>query len=212
MSTNQTILVATANKGKAEEIKRIFQNTNFDVKFLFDFPEQLGNLKIVENAKSFEGNALIKAIVVGDILNMLTLADDSGLCIDALDGRPGVLSARYSDLGTDESNYLKVLEEMAEVPFAKRDCHYNCTVAIYDPQTKFVETVSGMWEAKVALEPKGNKSFGYAPIILAKDFNYQQTNAEFDPEDLIGINHRGKAFRQAINILCDYLKEEAPGK
>jgi len=80
---------------------------------------------------------------------------------------------------------------------------------VYDPQTKFVATASGIWEAKVALEPKGNKSFGYAPIILAKDFNYQKTNAEFDPEDLISINHRGKAFRKAIQILSDYLKKEA---
>lgn len=209
MSINKTILIATANRGKAEEIKRIFQDTNFDVKFLFDFPDQLKNLSIVENAKSFEGNALIKAIVAGDILNMITLADDSGLCVDALGGRPGVLSARYSDLGTDESNYLKVLKEMEEISFNKRDCHHNCTVAIYDPQTKFVDTVSGIWDAKVALEPKGDKSFGYAPIILAKDFNYQKTNAEFNSEDLISINHRGKAFRKAIQILSDYLKKEA---
>ncbi len=176
MSINKTILIATANKGKAEEIKRIFQDTNFDVKFLFDFPNQLENLSIVENAKSFEGNALIKAIVAGDILNMITLADDSGLCVDALGGRPGVLSARYSDLGTDESNYLKVLKEMEGISFNERDCHHNCTVAIYDPQTKFVDTVSGIRDAKVALEPKGDKNFGYAPIILAKDFNYQKTN------------------------------------
>ncbi|MCK9438480.1 non-canonical purine NTP pyrophosphatase [Patescibacteria group bacterium] len=207
MSVNKTILIATANKGKAEEIKKIFQDTNFDIKFLFDFSDKLENLNIFENAKSFEGNALIKAIVVGDILNMITLADDSGLCVDYLDGRPGVISARYSGLGTDEANYLKVLKEMNGVAFDKRDCHYNCTVAIYDPQTKFVDTVSGIWEAKIALEPKGNKSFGYAPIVLAKDFNYQKTNAEFDPEDLININHRGKAFRKAIEVLGDYLKK-----
>ncbi len=201
MPINEIILIATNNKGKAEEIKKIFKDTNFTVKFLFDFPDQLKNLNIVENAKSFEGNALIKAIVAGDILNMITLADDSGLCIDALDGRPGVLSARYSDLGTDEGNYLKVLEEMKEVPFDKRDCRYVCTVAIYDPRTKFVDTVTGTWEAKVALQPKGEKSFGYAPIILAKDFNCQKTNAEFAPEELININHRGKAFRKAIQVL-----------
>ena len=141
MTAKKTILIATSNKGKAEEIKVIFKDTNFDVKFLFDFADSLENLNIIENAKSFEGNALIKAIIVGDILNMITLADDSGLCVDALDGRPGVLSARYSDLGTDESNYLKVLKELEGVPFDKRDCHYNCTVAIYDPKTKFVDTL-----------------------------------------------------------------------
>jgi XTP/dITP diphosphohydrolase len=202
----QTILIATANPGKAEEIKKIFAGTGFVLKFLFDFPEQLKDLKILENAKSFEGNALIKAIIVGDVLNMITLADDSGLCVEALAGRPGVYSARYSQTGTDQGNYLKVLEEMKDIPWVRRDCYYNCTVAIYDPKTKFIDTVSGIWEAKVALEPKGDKSFGYAPIVLAKDFDYQKTNAEFDPEDLININHRGKAFRQAIKILQDYLE------
>lgn len=206
MLNSKDILIATANRGKAEEIKKIFQNTSFNPKFLFDFPDQLKNIKIVENAKSFEGNALIKAIVVGDVLNMLTIADDSGLCIDALKGRPGVLSSRYSKEGNDEENYLKVLNDMKDISFDNRGCHYDCTVAIYDPKTKFVDTTFGVWGGKIALEPKGDKSFGYAPIFLAKDFNYQKTNAEFDPKDLVAINHRGKAFGKAIKILENYLK------
>ncbi|MFA6513902.1 MAG: RdgB/HAM1 family non-canonical purine NTP pyrophosphatase [Patescibacteria group bacterium] len=196
-----TILIATANHGKAEEIKTIFKDSGFELKFLFDFPEELKNLKLVENAKSFEGNALIKAIISGDVFNMITLADDSGLCVDALDGRPGVYSARYSETGTDRDNYLKVLAEMKNVPFGQRDCHYHCAVAIYNPKTKFVDTVLGIWDGKIAIEPRGDKSFGYAPIFLAKDFNYEKTNAEFDPENLIAINHRGKAFKQALKIL-----------
>lgn len=207
MNKNKTILIATANKGKAEEIKKIFTKTNYSLKFLFDFSVELKDLSIVENAKSFEGNALIKAIVAGDYLNMLTLADDSGLCIEALDGRPGVYSARYLKEGDDRGNYLKVLAEMENVPNEKRNCHYNCTVAIYDPETKFVETTYGLWEGRVAREPRGDKSFGYAPIILAKDFAYQKTNAEFDPEELININHRGKAFKKAIDILEKYLSQ-----
>lgn len=200
------LVIATANRGKAEELKIIFKDTNFDPKFLFDFPEELKDLTINENAKNFEGNALIKAIIVGDMLNILTLADDSGLCVDALDGRPGIFSSRYSVVGTDEANYLKVLEEMKDIPFEKRNCHYHCATAIYDPKTKFVDTVEGIWNAKIALEPNGNKSFGYAPIVLAEDFNYQKTNAEFEPEELININHRGKAFKKAIKVLNDYLK------
>lgn len=208
MLSNKTILIATANQGKAEEIKKIFQNTDFNLKFLFDFPELLKSFNIVENAKSFEGNALIKAIIIGDVFNIITLADDSGLCVDALDGRPGVFSARYSEAGTDRANYEKVLKEMENIPPEDRNCHYNCTVAIYDPQTKFVDTASGAWEARVALEPKGNKSFGYALIILAKDFDYQKTNAELDPEDLININHRGQAFRKAITVLNNFFYDE----
>jgi XTP/dITP diphosphohydrolase len=202
----KTILIATANRGKAEEIRKIFEGTEYDLKFLFDFPDETKYLNLVENAKSFEGNALIKAIIAGDVLNMLTLADDSGLVIKALDGRPGVYSARYSGEGDDKANYLKVLDEMKDIPFASRDCYYHCSVAIYDPKTKFVDTVSGTWEGKVAFEPKGDKSFGYAPIILAKDFNYERTNAEFDHTELINVNHRGKAFRKAIDVLRNYLK------
>jgi len=206
MESKQAILIATSNKGKAEEIRKIFQDSNFDLKFLFDFPEVVKDLKIYENAKTFEGNALIKAIITGDLLNMLTLADDSGLCVDALDGKPGVFSARYSESGTDEANNLKLLATMKDIPFENRTGHYHCSVAIYDPKTKFIETVTGLWEGKIALAPKGNKSFGYAPIFLAADFDYQKTNAELDHEDLVIINHRGKAFRRAIEVVKNYLK------
>ncbi len=206
MSKITTILIATTNRGKAQEIKKIFQNTNFNLKFLFDFPKLLKNLKIVENAKSFEGNALIKAIIVGNLSKMITLADDSGLVIDALNGRPGIFSARYTKTGNDKDNYRKVLQEMKGIPRAKRNCHYACAVAIYDPQTEFVDTTLGIWKAIVAQKPKGNKSFGYAPIILTASSNYQKTNAEFEVEDLIKINHRGQAFQQAIKILNKYLK------
>ncbi|PKM91489.1 non-canonical purine NTP pyrophosphatase, RdgB/HAM1 family [Candidatus Falkowbacteria bacterium HGW-Falkowbacteria-1] len=202
---NKSILIATANRGKAKEIKEIFKDTDFDLKFLFDFPEEFKDLKILENAKSFEGNALIKAIVSGELMKMIVLADDSGFCVDALNGRPGVYSARYSEEGTDQANYLKIIEEMSGVEI--RTCHYNCTVAIYDPQTKFVDTVFGTWQGKIALEPKGEKSFGYAPIFLAKEFDYQKTNAELDHEELIAINHRGKAFKKAIKVLNEYLKK-----
>lgn len=195
------ILIATANKGKAHEIKEIFKNTDFDLKFLYDFEDQIKDLEIQENAKSFEGNALIKAIVVGDHLQMITLADDSGICIDALGGKPGVYSARYSEEKTDEANNKKVLDEMSGVPMKDRGCHYSCVVAIYDPATKFVETTEGQWQGRVALEPRGTKSFGYAPIFLSKNAYYEKTNAEFDANELIEINHRGKAFRAAIEVL-----------
>jgi XTP/dITP diphosphohydrolase len=197
---NKKILIATENRGKAEEIKEIFKDSQYELSFLFDFKDKI-DFKIQENAKSFEGNALIKAIVAGDMLDMITLGDDSGLVISALDGRPGINSARYAGTGQDEDNIRKVLEEMKNIPWEKRDCYYNCTVAIYDPETKFIATAASIWEGKVGLKPKGSKSFGYAPIILSKDFNYTKTNAEFDHHELIKINHRGQAFKKAIGIL-----------
>lgn len=198
------VLVATANRGKAEEIRRIFAGTNFEVKFLFDFPDEVGDFDVLENAKSFEGNALIKAIIFGERLNILTLADDSGLCVDVLDGRPGVYSARYAKKGDDKANYEKLLLELKDVPADKRSAHYHCSVAIYNPYDKFVETVEGRWEGRIAFEPYGDKSFGYAPIFLPADFSYEKTAAEFNHEELIDINHRGRAFRRAIEVL-DYL-------
>jgi XTP/dITP diphosphohydrolase len=195
------ILIATNNQGKAEEIEEIFQGTDLQPRFMFEFQEKLGNLEIQENAKSFEGNALIKAIIVGDVVGMITLADDSGLCIDALGGRPGVYSARYSEEGTDEANNAKVLMEMRGIPMKQRGCYYNCTVAIYDPETKFVETVKGEWEGRIGLEPRGSWSFGYAPLFLSKEFGYLKTNAELRREEVTSINHRGKSFRLAIEVL-----------
>jgi non-canonical purine NTP pyrophosphatase (RdgB/HAM1 family) len=201
MNNKKEILIATENQGKAREIEEIFKGTDFTLRFLYEFKDQIGNLNIQENAKTFEGNALIKAILVGEKLGMLTLADDSGICIEALGGKPGVYSARYSTEETDSANNVKVLEEMKDVSEEKRGCYYNCTVAIYDPRTNFIKTVSGQWYGRVALEPRGTKSFGYAPIFLSKDFDYQKTNAELNPQETIIINHRGKAFREAIKVL-----------
>lgn len=208
----KTILIATANQGKANEIREIFKDTNFDLRFLDEFKDKIKDLNIQENAKSFEGNALIKAIVIGDQLQMITLADDSGLCVYALNGRPGIFSARYSEEKTDQANNNKVLSEMNGVPMDDRGCYYCCVVAIYDPFTKYVETTEGRWQGKIALEPKGDKSFGYAPIFLSKDANYTKTNAEFDPNELIEINHRGKAFRSAIKELNNYFGRDDKNK
>jgi XTP/dITP diphosphohydrolase len=202
----KTIVVATENKGKITEINELFKDSGFEVKFLSDFKAELEGVAIQENAKTFEGNALIKAIVIGDILGLATLADDSGLCVDHLGGAPGVYTARYSQEKTDVANYTKLLQAMQGVPFEKRDCYYNCTVAIYDPATKFVETVDGQWYGRLATEPRGEKSFGYAPVFLSREHNYELTNAELDVEQTTPINHRGKAFRAAIGILNKYLK------
>ena len=194
-----TILIATANRGKAKEIQEIFKNSGFELKFLFDFADELN---ILENAKTFEGNALIKAIIAGNHFKMLTLADDSGLEVDALDGRPGVYSSRYSGTGQDEDNRVKILEELKGVPLEKRTASYTTVVAIYNPSDNFVETVSASWSGKIASAAKGdNHRFGYAPIFLSAAFNYTKTNAECELSELVKYNSRGQAFRQAIEIL-----------
>jgi len=199
------ILIATENQGKANEIKEIFKDTDYAVRFLYEFKDKIRNLNIQENAKSFEGNALIKAIIVGEKLGMLTLADDSGLCVDALGGMPGIYSARYSEEKTDAANIEKVLREMVNVPLEKRGCHYHCAVAIYDPKTNFVETTEGILDGNITFKPRGENSFGYAPITEVE--NSQKTYAEYDRNSLIGKNHRGKAFRAAISVLDEYFSK-----
>jgi non-canonical purine NTP pyrophosphatase (RdgB/HAM1 family) len=194
------VLIATANHGKANEIKEIFKDSPFHPHFLFDYPE-LMSIAIQENASSFEGNALIKALIIGQAAKALVLADDNGLCVDALNGGPGVLSARYSPEKTDMANNLKLLNALTSVPMTERGCHYSCSVAIYDHKDNFVATTEARWLGRVALSSRGDKSFGYAPIFLAQDFNYEKTNAECDPQELININHRGQAFKKALQIL-----------
>jgi non-canonical purine NTP pyrophosphatase (RdgB/HAM1 family) len=203
--SKKEIVIATENKGKIVELKKFFENTNFIPRFLSEFKDQMGDIEIFENGKTFEGNALIKAIIVGNKIGMLTLADDSGICVDSLNGSPGVYSARYSEEKTDIANNEKLLKEMLDIPEDQRGCHYNCTVAIYDPTTHFVQTVSGQWHGRIAKEPRGTKSFGYAPIFLSKESDYKKTNAEFEHDHLIDVNHRGKAFKKAVEILNAYI-------
>lgn len=207
MKTSKIVVVATENKGKITELKELFKDSGYQLKFLSDYPAELKDIKIQENAKTFEGNALIKAIVIGDALGAITLADDSGLCVEHLNDGPGVHTARYSEEGTDVANYTKLLQTMHGVPIEKRKCYYNCTVAIYDPRTKFVETVDGKWHGRLATEARGEKSFGYAPIFLSREHGYKITNAELDINQSVRINHRGKAFRKAIEILNNYLNK-----
>lgn len=194
------ILIATANRGKAQEITAIFQGSPFHPRFLYEFPD-LEKIIIQENAQSFEGNALIKALLIGKASGMITLADDSGICVDALGGAPGVLSARYSEERTDVANNQKLLLALAGVPIEHRHCHYHCSVAIYNPVDNFVATTIGIWKGRVAEKESGSGSFGYAPIFLAAEFNYEKSNAECEPEELIAINHRGRALRAALEIL-----------
>lgn len=201
MTAQREILIATCNEGKAHEIREIFKDSPFTLRFLSEFDHDVQSVQIHENAKSFDGNALIKALIYGSKLGMLTLADDSGICVDALGGKPGVYSARYSKEGTDRANNEKLLKEMDSIPENLRTCQYVCAVAVYDPSSYFVETVFGAWHGRIAREARGAHSFGYAPIFLSQETDYQKTNAELTPEQLIAYNHRGKAFRQALDLL-----------
>jgi XTP/dITP diphosphohydrolase len=198
------LLIATRNQGKLAEIKKIFKDVDFEILSLDDIKE-IDDFEPEENANSYKGNAVIKATAYGKKVGLLTIADDGGLEIDALDGRPGVNSARYAE-GTDEDRYRKILAELEGVSPENRTCRYRCVAALYNPKTETVHTFGGVWEGRIVEYPRGNKSFGYAPIFLSPEYNFEKTNAELDPDETIKINHRGKAFRKAKKMLINNIK------
>ncbi|MBI3755473.1 MAG: XTP/dITP diphosphatase [Deltaproteobacteria bacterium] len=183
------IVLATRNKGKAMEIKEILKGLGLEIFTLDDFPE-IPNT--VEDGKTFEENALKKARGVAQYLNMAALADDSGLEVDALDKKPGILSARYAgENATDNGNNKKLLKELNGLVLKKRQACYKCVVALAFPSGK-EETVEADCRGLISLEPKGNGGFGYDPLFFVPE--YGKTMAELPPEIKNRISHRGKAL------------------
>lgn len=190
------LLVATMNKGKVPGIQLGLKGLPFQIISLLDLPE---SREVEETANSFEGNAIIKAMTYAMRTGKLTLADDSGVKVDALNGRPGVRSARYVP-GTDEDRYRKVLEEMKDVPDEKRTGRYVDMIAICDPEQGYrVMTFRGECECMVLREPSGTKGFGYDPIFRINELG--KTFGECELEELEGIGHRSRALAKAREIL-----------
>lgn len=185
------LIIATKNVGKAKEFVKIFEPLGFKVKTLLDFPSAPD---IEETGVTFEENALLKANGISNLLQKMVLADDSGLVIDALDGRPGVYSARYAGVEKDdEANIEKVLEEMKDVPTEKRTAHFHCTLALVIPNKEPV-IINGTCEGMILTERRGDKGFGYDPIFYVPSLG--KTMAEMTPEEKNGISHRGNAIRK----------------
>ena len=192
------LLLATRSKGKFPEIVSELKGLPFELVNLADVPDLPPDFEVEESAATFEGNAIIKAMTFGKKTGLLTLADDAGLEVDALDGRPGVLSARYAP-GTDEDRYRKLLGELQDVPEEKRTARFRAVIAIYDPATDRVRTCEGRYEGRIALAPKGDHGFGYDPIFYNVEVG--KTNAQMPIEEKNSVSHRGKALRMAKEIL-----------
>jgi len=191
------LLLATRNKGKIKEMQIALKDFEFEIIGLDDV--DLPKIHDVEeSAMTMEGNAIIKAMDYGNKLGFLTLADDGGLEVDGLDGRPGVFSARYAP-GTDKDRYLKLLNEMKNVPEEKRGAQFRLVIAIYDPESGKIRTCESLYRGKIAREPKGDEGFGYDPIFFNEEKN--MTNAEMTSEEKNKVSHRGQALEKAIEIL-----------
>jgi XTP/dITP diphosphohydrolase len=185
------IVLATRNKKKIEEIKRITADLPITVLSLADFPQCP---ETVEDRDTFQGNALKKAEDVCRCTGKAALADDSGLEVDALNGAPGVYSARYSGgtgEGQDIRNNEKLLDELKNVPDDRRQARFVCCIALAFPDGTY-STFFGYAEGCINHEPKGKTGFGYDPVFIPE--GHKRTFAEMTAEEKDLISHRGKAL------------------
>jgi XTP/dITP diphosphohydrolase len=196
------LLIATHNPGKVAEYQALLRDLPLAVTFL----TELGiTEEVEENEDTFEANAILKARSYAAMSGMWTWADDSGLEIDVLDGRPGVHSARYAGPGaTDREKYEKILAELAPFPEVSWTARFRCVVAIATPGGK-VNTRSGAVEGKITNHPRGGNGFGYDPIFYLPDFG--KTMAELHPEVKNNISHRAEAAALAKELLAKMVRE-----
>ena len=192
------LLIATRNKGKFPEIVFRLKGLYLDFLNLNDIKDLPKDYEVEEPATTFEGNAIIKAMTLCGKTGLMTLADDSGLEVDALDGRPGIYSVRYAP-GTDEDRYKKLLEELRNVPDNKLGAQFRCVIAIHDPRSEKVWTCEGIYRGVIISEPKGSNGFGYDPIFYNKKL--RKTNAQMNVEEKNSVSHRGIALAKAYHIL-----------
>jgi XTP/dITP diphosphohydrolase len=190
------LLLATSNQGKARELKMLLRELPMELVL----PGELGiNAEVEEMGGSLEENARLKATVLAEESRLLTLADDSGLEVDALGGEPGVLSARYAGEGaSDEERVEYLLKKLEGVPEEKRQARFRCAIAIATPEGE-VELCSGECPGLITFEPKGERGFGYDPVFYFPDLD--KTMAELPLEVKNKVSHRGAAAREAVKYL-----------
>ncbi len=192
------IVLATRNKKKIEEINRITADLPIAILSLDDYPNCP---ETVEDRDTFEGNAVKKAVEVCRCTGKTALADDSGLEVEALNGAPGVYSARYagaSGSGSDVKNNEKLLFELKTLPLDKRFAQFVCCMALAFPDGT-VKTFFGYAKGRIGLEPKGKTGFGYDPVFIPE--GYDKTFAEMTAEEKDRLSHRGKAIENMRNFL-----------
>lgn len=199
-----TIVIGTHNRKKGREIARILDAKGLRLLTLDDFP---GAPEVVEDGKTFVENAIKKASELADALGETVVADDSGLEVDALEGRPGVVSARYGgEHGNDARNIERVLAEMQAVPPERRTARFRTVAALARPGELLV-TVEGALEGIITERSQGTNGFGYDPIFFLPDSG--RTCAELSPDEKNAISHRGQAFRKLKKELPRFINLDA---
>ncbi|TYR82807.1 XTP/dITP diphosphatase [Priestia megaterium] len=185
------IIIATKNVGKVKDFEALFAPKGFEVKSLLDFPALED---VEETGTTFAENATIKAETISKKLNKIVIADDSGLAIDALNGEPGVYSARYAgEDKDDDANIDKVLTKLQGVPFKQRTGRFHCALAIAVPNEQTI-VVEGTCEGYILTERRGENGFGYDPIFFVEQWN--RSMAELSKAEKNKISHRAHALRK----------------
>lgn len=199
MSTG--LLLATRNNKKKIELQEILADLNIRI---FNLEDISAIPEVEEDGQTFEENAIKKAIVTAKLSGFITLADDSGLEVDALGGRPGVYSARFAgNKANDRENNDKLLNLLKQVELAARTARFTCVIAIATPQGS-VQTVRASCEGIIGFELHGRGGFGYDPLFIPNGFN--KTFAELSAQEKHTISHRGKALKESRPILEDLFK------
>jgi XTP/dITP diphosphohydrolase len=193
MSTPATLVLATRNQGKIREFRRILDaisQGSINLVGLEDFPH---TTEVEETGNTFRENALLKARSVCRETALPAIADDSGLCVDVLNGAPGIFSARYAGVhGDDKANNAKLLRELEDVPEDKRSAHFTCAAALVLPDGR--EYVSEeILEGSILFAPIGDQGFGYDPLFRPQGLTISSAQMSADEKDL--ISHRGKSLR-----------------
>ncbi len=194
------VIIATQNIGKAKEFEHIFDQYQIRVKSLRDLKDPID---IIEDGETFEENALIKAKAIASKYNALVIADDSGLAVDALNGCPGVYSARYAgEDRDDQANIDKVLSELEGVEAKDRTARFVCALALVTPEGEEY-VVRGECEGQILTECRGHEGFGYDPIFYLPAL--ERTMAEIPKSEKNVLSHRAEAFKQLQKVLVDII-------
>lgn len=198
----ETLLIGSGNKGKAAELAELLEGLPWDVKGLADFPMVP---EPVEDAGTFDGNAIKKAAYFSECFNVCCVADDSGLVVDALGGAPGVYSARYAGPAcNDADNRAKLLGALEGVPEERRTARFMCCAVFLRPgQPPHIET--GTVEGRITFECRGELGFGYDPLFVPEGFD--ETFGQIEPARKHQVSHRGRALRK-LRAYLESLRED----
>jgi len=197
MPHHKILVLGTGNRKKGQEMAELFATIGLEINTLADFPDWLD---VVEDGGSFAENAYKKACEQAVYLKMPVLAEDSGIVVDALNGAPGIFSARFSGINaTDESNNTLLLEKLANIPWERRTAHYVCEMVLADAEGRILACTSGTCSGRIRFEPDGTNGFGYDPLFEVLE--YHQTFGRLAPVVKQVISHRSRAARKMRQIL-----------